>query len=335
LPKLQLTVGREHPRSTGSIVVERGWVQTWIGGGLRQDRAVYRVSSSEGQVSIELPEGVSLEHVHVKVNGESPPLPTEMKRTIAVNLRGSNSTHHVLELKYQFADNGEDTGTIEAKLPRFVGNVGVQHLYWHLAVPGDRHLIDADEQLTPEFTWQWHGVGWERRSSREQAELEKWIGAESDGPLPASTNQYLFSLAGSPQKVVVWTAARGHLVFWISLAVLVFGLLLIYFRAFRHPLALFTAGVVVAGLAAWQTESALLFVQAALLGLGLVLLAVVIEFTQSGRRGSPQIVRSAGSSIVESRPAPTSVRTAEPIIPPSTESLPVEAEIPAAESSSR
>jgi hypothetical protein len=60
-----LSVGREKRPTTGSTVVERAWVQTWLGGGVRQDRAAYRVTSSEEQIGITLPEGVALDDLSV------------------------------------------------------------------------------------------------------------------------------------------------------------------------------------------------------------------------------------------------------------------------------
>jgi hypothetical protein len=308
-------------------------VQTWIGAGVRQDRAAYHLVSSEEQISFTLPKG-AVEHLQIKVNGEDFTAEPDAKGRYSVSLPPQQSSHQLV-VTYQMAGADVDSHSLEVELPKFEGNVGVHHLYWHLAMPASRHLIDAPARITPEFTWVWNGIGWDRRSSMEHRELESWTGISLGAPLPESTNRYLFSLAGNPDPIEILTAKRGELVFVTSLTVLALGLMLIQFQILRRPIALLAIGVLIAALAAWRAESALLFVQAALLGLALVLLAALIEFTQTRRRASPQIVRSGGSSIIDSRPAPASVRTAEPIAPASTESLPVEMEVPAAESSSR
>src|SRR5690606_28900693 len=222
-----------------------------------------------------------------------------------------------------------------AALPRFNGNVWTQHLYWQLTVPSNRHLIDASRELTPEFVWRWNGLGWERQPVKEQSELEAWSGAEPNALSPESMNRYLFSIAGNPGQIEVITAGRGELVFVVSLIVWAYGLLLIYVRALRSPTALFLTGVLLVALAAWQTSSSLLFLQAAALGLAMVALAMLLELFQARRRSSPRIVRSAGSSIVNSRTASTSIRTPAPIAPASTESLPGEVEMPVHESTHR
>jgi hypothetical protein len=334
LPELLLAVSREVRQSTaGSSIIERGCVQSWIGTGVRQDRAAYQLVSTEEQISFTLPKG-AVEHVQIQVNGEEIAAEPDAKGRYSVNLPPQRTSHQ-LTITYQLAGADLDSHQLAVELPKFEGNVGVHHLYWRLAMPANRHLIDSPTQITPEYTWQWNGIGWERRSSLEHRELEAWTGIPLGAPLPDSTNRYLFSLAGNPGTIDVLTAKRGEVVFVTSLAVLALGLVLIQFKILRRPIALFAIGVLIAALASWKAESALLFVQASLLGLALVLLAALIEFAQTRRRAPPQIVRSGGSSIVDSRPTPNSVRTAEPLAPASTESLPVEVDLPAAESSSR
>ncbi|MCC7086049.1 MAG: hypothetical protein IT427_13685 [Pirellulales bacterium] len=329
--EIQLDVSREVRQGTGSTVVERGWVQTWIGGGVRQDRAAYVLSSSEEQISFTLPSG-PLDHVQIKVDDESIPAQPDESRTVTLRWPVQKSSHSLV-VTYQLAD-ADDMHSVSVDLPKFAASVGVQHFYWQLAVPADRHLIDAPARITPEFTWQWDQFGWQRRSTMEQNELENWTGVDLGADLPESTNRYLFSMAGSPARIELWTAARGELVLVASIAVLAWGLLLIYFHILRRPVSLLAMGVVIAGLAAWKAELALLFVQASLLGFALVLLATLIEFAQRRQRVSPTIVRSAGSSIIDPRPAATSVRAIETPAPASTESLPVEIEL-STESSSR
>jgi hypothetical protein len=111
-------------------------------------------------------------------------------------------------------------------------------------------------------------------------------------------------------------------------------LALIYVPFFRRPVSLFAIGLAIAGLAVWQVEPAMLLLQSALVGCILVLLAVALEYFQS-QRATPTIVRSAGSSIIESRSETRFGRSVDAASPASTESLPVEFELPAAESSNR
>ncbi len=125
-------------RAQGTTVVQREWVQTWISGSIRQDSAAYRFSSSADELEIGLPPGVSPNELEVRIDHEplSPSPSISRTGTISIKLPPANRNQiHVLELRYQFANGPEYPTVIDVELPRFVGNVWVQRMYWQLVLP--------------------------------------------------------------------------------------------------------------------------------------------------------------------------------------------------------
>ncbi len=308
--EITLTVGREDRRGKSDTVIDRAWVQTWLTGAGRQDRAVYRFSGAEQPLEISLPPGVSAGNVEARLDGQSVPIVATSEQTLAVRFDPRGGREHVLELHYQFDGEFARLGTIEAQLPRFSSNVWMQRMYWQLILPGDQHLISGGGEVTPEFSWVWSGMYWARRAPLDQAELEEWSGAQRETPPPEKANRYLFSVAGNPERLMARTVERGQIVLIASLAVLCVGLLLIYLPVMRRPVTLLAGGVLLLAVAAWNADLALLLAQASVLGVALVLLSGYLEQTISRRRTGAVVVRS-GSSIIKRSSAQIPIRALE------------------------
>ena len=158
-----MTIGREEREGKSDMVIDRAWIQTWLTGAGRQDRAVYRFVGAEEPLEISLPPGVSPGNAEAHLDGRSVPIVPTNQETLAVRLTPASGHQHVLELQYQFDEQFARLGTIDALLPHFNNNVWVQHMYWQLVLPNDQHLLSSAAELTPEFSWIWSGLYWARR----------------------------------------------------------------------------------------------------------------------------------------------------------------------------
>jgi len=331
--EITLAARPEEPRNLANTVVHRAWIQTWISGSIRQDRTTYQFTTTSEQLQLQLPHEVPPTNVEIRLDHQLLAAPDSNEIKIPVPVTG-NDTKHVLELRYQTAITNGQSNSIEAELPKLGSGAWVQRLYWQLVVPGDQHYIGSPSQLTPEFAWNWFGWGWSRQNHWDQADLENWIGAAHQDLLPSATNRYLFSMAGNPERLVAHTAARWQLVLSASALVLVVGLLLLKMKTIRQGAVLFVCGVVLLGLAAWSPDAALLFGQACILGLVLLLLAALMErFVTRRRNRMTRVAAVQESSVFQRSKSPMRVRPMS-LAAASTTTGPGELELPQAESTS-
>ncbi|MHB9045983.1 MAG: hypothetical protein ACYC35_08590 [Pirellulales bacterium] len=269
-----------------STLVERVWVQTWLSPTARQDRAVFRFTSSEDHFALTLPAGTIVGRSEVLLDGKSisPAAAVNGRLTIALPA-DAPSRRHVLELWYHFPGSEGRSRSFAIELPKPGDGVPVRRMYWQLVLPQDEHLIVVPAELTRECAWGWQGLCWGRQPLLEQFQLETWASASRQTDLPDGTNRYLFSVAGSPGIVELWTVSRSLLVLIASGAALVVGLLLIYVPLARGPGALLVVALGLLTAAAVYPEAALLVAQAASFGMVLALMAGVLEGIARRRRG--------------------------------------------------
>jgi hypothetical protein len=307
---LTAKTGTEHVGD--GTVVERAWIQSWVSGTIRQDRVVYRISTSGDEMSLSLPAGIAAGNLEVQVDHRLFQPNVASDGTLKVNFpRDSENGTHVLELRYQWDHYEGHSHSIDVELPRLAEGIWVQRMYWQLVLPADVNLLVSPAELTPEFNWKWSGLGWGRQMTWDQSELEKWSGAAAAEALPEATNCYLFSAIGSPPRFSVTTATRWQIVLLASAAALAIGLLLLYVPSAGRPIALLAVGACMLVLSACLPNAAILFAQAALLGVLLIALAAVLRHGVAHRHAVGRVVTSGGSSIVERSSIRRKVRPAE------------------------
>ncbi len=281
--EITLNIGRADRRGKSDTVVDRAWVQTWLTGAGRQDRAVYRFSGGEQPIEVSLPPGVSAGNVEARLDGQSVPIVATSEQNLAVRLDPRGGHQHVLELQYQFDDRFARMGAIEAQLPRFNTSVWMQRMYWQLILPGDRHLLSGSSELSlgvfldlvglvlgPQGADGSGGIGRVVRRSEKLHRRKKPINICS---------AWRETPSGLRRSV-----ERGQIVMIASLAVLCVGLLLLYLPAIRRPATLLVGGVLLLALAAWNADLALLLAQASVLGVALVFLSGYLEYAVARRR---------------------------------------------------
>jgi hypothetical protein len=307
--EIALMVRPEEARNMSATIVERAWFQTWLSGAIRQERAVYQFTTTQDELELKLPQAVPPTNIEVRLDRRLLAMPESNDLKISVPPTGAEHAH-ILEIRYQLDDTASRSNAIDVDLPRLPAGTWIKRCYWQLVLPGDEHLINSPAALTPEFIWSWSGWGWARHNSWDQADLESWVGATRQDPLPLATNRYLFSAAGNPVRFVVRTAARWQIVLCASSVALVLGLLLLQIPVIRKPWILLTLGVALLALSIWLPEAAIMFSQAAVLGLVLLLFGAFLQRLVARRRTKTGFVHpTTESSILDRSNSPTRVRS--------------------------
>jgi hypothetical protein len=301
LASVPLAIHREAKASSGTTVIERAWIWSQLGVGVRQDRATYRFTTSEGRFQLTLPRQASTGDVVALFDGRPVRVAIEADRRFSFPLPDDASGQpHTLELVYRFSRNDAGRLGIELEAPQLADGMWVQRLYWQVSLPPHEHVLAPPPGFVSESTWRLQGLWLGRQPLRSPADLEAWSGAERrshavGGP---SGNTYLFSSLGPAERMELWIARRTWLVFVGSLTALGMGLLMIYAPRLRRVLLLvLVCGVISLGVL--YPEPVVLLLQAASLGAALVLLAALLERMVADRRRRALPSRRAASSIVE------------------------------------
>jgi hypothetical protein len=340
-PALMLTATEPHTRiSLGvspsesalsdSLAVERAWIQTWLTDDQRIDRAVLRFRCRDGQFTLRMPPGSTAEVYRLDNNvvpavsqGESPE-----ERVLTLPQSEPVGGAHVLEISYELPQRPAAWGKRTLPLPSLLKATAVNPVYWQVLLPQNEFLLAGPRALAGDFRWMWQTVGWGRQPARGPEDLELWSGSSiREEPLPPSLNQYLFSGMTLPAQLEITTISRMELVLLASGMVLAAGLAWIYLPRIRRSEMLFVTGVALLAAAIQWPDLALLFVQAAVMGVLLVVLAAVLQ----RRMAQPQqrrVFRSGPSSVVGRSSTNTALRTLPPT-PASTRSAAVAMELEA------
>lgn len=298
--ELPLVLSLEDPEAFGAPVVDRAWIQSWLGGGLRQDRAAFLLRTRRPRVAISLPAGAIPATLEVRVDGRRVAATASATGAYLIPLDApqANREHVSIELIY---DLPRPAGMqLQLSPPRFEEDVRVNQTYWQVVVPKNEHVVTGPAIYAAEFDWAWQDYFWGRQPQWEQFELETWSNASHRAALPAATNRYLYGTVGPPIDLELRVAPRWLIVFLASGGALLAGLAVVYVPALRRPTLLVAVLVVFVALGVAFPEPALMLLQAASLGGVLVLVAAVLR-RRFARRPSgytaPSTLVRPGSSI--------------------------------------
>ena len=297
---IAVEVQMENKEVARSTLVQRAWVQTWLTlPAARQDLALFRFVSNEKQVEVRVPEGAVVPPMSIFLDGK-PVVPQEgAGNGLLIPLpEDETQREHLLELRYHFPDKQRHRGQLHMELPRMGRDVWVQRFYWQLVTPHSDHIAVGPSGIAQECRWGWQGFGWGRQPTLDQTQLEHWIGAAAQTPLPDGTNQYLFSSVGGIDAYDIYLASSAWIVLVASGAALVLGLLLIHFRFVRHPAILCLAAAAIACAGMLYPEPVLLAAQAAGLGLILAIAAGLLQYAMT-RRHATSAVSEGGKPKVD------------------------------------
>jgi hypothetical protein len=328
-----LSLAVEERPGAGTTVVERVWIQTWLSDHSRQERAVFRISTAEPRVSLVLPPNVDADQLEALLDSR-PIRPVIRNGNTVVVALPTAAKEYTLELRYPYA-NGVADSFVALNVPGFGEGVPLRRLYWQLILPRNQHLLASDSNLTPAFRWTWQGLHWSRVNLLDQSDLENWTETFREPAASELLNVYLFSVIGNSESLTVRIARRSTIVFFASSIALAIVLVALYAAPLRRPRWIMAIGIGLAVLAVAYPEPAIVLAQAALLGIGLAVVAAFLHRLLprdasaedvSGLSNGASLERS--STEVFHRPQPSAS-------PSSTASVAVALEHPASESQVR
>jgi len=327
-----LRIGRSKPTRQMSTAISRAWLQTWLDSTRRHDRAVFRIRTNRNQIQVRLPDRATIEDVVVALDGRR--VATSESQSITIEIPGEPSPgEHVVELWYHMARKRKLAGRVDLEPPVITDAEGSNHWYWQLAMPRDEHLLASPTDMTEEMTWQPRGLLLGRRPRLGQSEIERWIGATVQTPVPESLNHYLFSSFGDVSQRQCATADRRAILLVVSGFALLLGLALLYVPRLRHPGLLFASGVALISVVLIYPSLSVGIAQASFLGLVLIVAAGLLKwFVDLPQKrgvvigGTPY--SSPDSKTVKGPASPIDSHATRP-----TSTIPASAPISAAESS--
>jgi hypothetical protein len=316
--RVELTLQAEETDDSSVVNVEQAWLQTWLLGRSRLDRALFRFVSNRKEISLLVPPGIDSNRVSILLDG---------KRTIAA-AAGSRlsiplhdegaSRQHILEAQYEVGVDRAGPGRIGLELPQLGPNAWTKRTYWQVILPRNEHLLAAPANFTDENVWQWDGGLFGREPLLNDAALAAWIGVPPRES-PHGGNCYLFGSFGGADRAELRTADRAWIVLTASGIVFVCGLLLLYVPFLRHPAVLLALGIALASAGLLHGETALLLAQAAGLGLGLIVLAYLLR-SISPKRYKPAAAAEPSTKILIAQAKPEQA----PAKAPGSDSAPTE-----------
>jgi hypothetical protein len=253
--------------------------------------------------------------------------------TVVIALPSAEKSH-TLELRYPYASR--TAGSLVAlNVPDFGEGVPLRRLYWQMIVPRNQHLLTSDANLTPEFRWAWQGLHWSRANLLDQADLENWTETLREPTASESLNVYLFSVIGDNESLTVRIARRSTIVFFASAIALAIVLAALYAAPLRRPRWMMAIGVGLGVLALAYPEPAIVLAQAALLGIGLAVVAALLHRVLP-REASAEDVSGLSASAIRERSSTDVFHRPQPSASPSsTASVAVALEHPHPESQVR
>ena len=295
------------------IVLAKTWVQSWLIGPVRQERAIFRLTTDLEQLRIRLPSGVRTGGIQVAIDTQSAPVALRPPQTVLIPLPASaRGRECVVELWYAIdRPLAAVSMTPVLEPPALEGASLAQRCYWQVCLPRDEYVLAPPPAYATEMQWEWGVWPLFARPARNQDQLESWIGASRQDPLSDGMNEYLFSTLGTTPPLPLMVASRRTLLGTGGGIALVVGLALYYVRVLRSPVILLGLTVVVAASSIIWPEAAILTAQAAAIGLAIALAVALGSWFTSGR-STWTMPSSSRSSLVEPRSADPRAEPREP-----------------------
>jgi hypothetical protein len=271
--RIALLVSAAERSVSGTTIVERAWLQTWLTSNIREDRATYRVRSTNDSVTLQLPPDAMRDH-RVRVQVDRQPIPPNISPTgvltIPVSPEQYNRSIEIsVDYRYSFEMSGFEVPLI---LPSFPRETLVQYQFWQVMLHKSQHIIGTPAGgWTLEYDWSWNGLFWWRVPSIRKSDIGFLPDSQAIEESISRSSQYVFSHLQPPQHVTLYIAKRSTIILFSSSIALFVGLVLIYAPQSRYAGSLFGLGIVLLAVLFYQPSLVLLMLQAATFGVFLAL----------------------------------------------------------------
>ncbi len=207
----------------------------------------------------------------------------------------------LVELEYQ--DRGIGGGSTWQPPQLLDGGIVLDTL-WEAELPWDRAIVGVPRGWSDENEWYWTGRIWKRRSWKDGASLDQWLGGIASGQATEElresrlddSHHLLFSRAGPPSGLNMLILSRTWIVVACSGVTLILGFFAIFSRIrFRTAWAV-AAGLAILAAAYLHPSVTLMALQSAFIGASLTLLALLIERLLERKKPPAPQAREPGSS---------------------------------------
>jgi hypothetical protein len=294
---LPLVISAMDSSAPSATIVDRVWLQSWLSGGIEQDRAAFRFRSSNPQTTVELPPDAPPGEVEVLVDGQPAEVSSRAAGRIVVRLgrdasnagdaATADATTHTLEVRFRHPFQQTLVTPLLLTPPQIDGTTELSQVYWQIVLPSDEHIIRSPNQLVSASEWQWLGSFWGRRPTMSQPDLETWSGASPQSSPVDADNQYVFTGLLPVSSIVIVTAPRWLIVLAASSSALVLLAGWYYLPVTARRWLLVALVFVIATAAISYPTAALLLSQASVIGVVLAALSVGISSLMARPRRPP------------------------------------------------
>jgi hypothetical protein len=296
--------GRERLPSP-PLIISRAWIRIGIGAnGSQQYRGHYRLTTREAEVVLQIPPDFEPSSFRFQVDGIPVDALEQSDGTVRIELSpDSEGPNRVLTA---FARRQEDPrhsrrgrrGVFAPLL--FPEGTLIEQTYWQVHLPTNEYLVAGSKEVTDEWNWRRVGLTWVRFPARSESDLASWIGgsaAQEAGGYSLRGNVYLFGQAGALAQLDLVTTTPPVLILVASGSVFLLGILPLYFRFARTALLWLALGTALALVGVAYPGAAVLFLQSAVLGASLVVVAGAIKTVLDRRHRGVVLPTDAPSSV--------------------------------------
>jgi hypothetical protein len=295
-PVKELLLRLNAPSSSGTreLSVESTWAQTWVAGGERQDRIVYRLVTDARKLELELPSDFGGAAVEATVNGTATPTQRINDTSLAIELPASEGSRAVvLELRRRAAQPLLSWSELMAGFPTIHESSSPSPFIWQLVLPAPYAALGTPPGFSAEYTLGWADGFWGRHPTQTQADLEHWTGAAArPAPSPA-LNQYVFTAFDMPTEVQITVVERVWMIMLGGLAALAVGLALLYTNVARSGAFWLALCIAAAVLLITYPEAAIGLVQAVLIGAAFTLVSTLTRWLLADGEPAPMPAQAA------------------------------------------
>jgi hypothetical protein len=275
---IRLSIELNRPQQQTWAVINRAWIQTWLYQSKRVDRAVFNFSSNRDALALDLPGEVQSNRLEVMLDGERVESATLSGTRLVVPLPlMSEPVTRTLSVRYELPLAPARFFQHDLALIQFEDDVWLRRSYWELILPEDQYLVAGPSGWIDENRFERQGLFWLPTAARSQQQLESWAGARDTSESPKQVRRYLYSSLDASRSVVVSSLRFSMIILIASGIALLVGLIILYASWARRAGALFLIFLVAATLAMRFPSGAVLFGQAAILGLLLVGVGALLQ----------------------------------------------------------
>lgn len=286
------------PGETPRTSIHGGWLQTWLSDGVRFDRAVFDVETRERTLMCRMPRGLVPEQCVVTVNGSPQTADSSPAGVLTIRLPELRDDRALVEIAYRVPYRPEGWRA-SVDLPQLQQANWIGRWIWQVVVGPDEHVYATSINLTPLDRWNWQGWYWARSATWQQADLESWLKASRQPPIPAASHQYTFTSLRPADTAQLWLLQqRWVLIIGAGLAVLML-LAWTQYPVLRHWGLTVPLAFALLCLGIWAPTPALMLGQAAVVGVLAFLVAQLWTRIVSSRRQPVAVGSNSTRTIIK------------------------------------